>query len=328
MPKIRCPINECEFETEDEASIVAALLNLHATTHSAQKTQQPTTQVEKVKRPTITSASSTEEWTYSESRWTDYKAATKIFGQDIIFQLLECCDDPLRKDLTRTSPNLTGKSEQDILNAIKGKCHDRQSKKARQHETRQRRTSKKLWSSPAFVAKRQSAKRQIPSPQTPSAHIERGAFKSSPHPIRCKPHVLTAEKQDTAKVLHWESNNVPVLLSIRLATTAWNYTILNQFVEAKHRQKWSNHHRNLMTWRTLCPIHYAQFTRIHPTEWLWTTTNMCQRWEKRKSDPQLFFDIMIDILPSDFAKLGFKKNFKPQQQWLRPITNGYISLAP
>jgi hypothetical protein len=36
-------------------------------------------------------------------RWTDYVAATKLDGKDKVIQLLECCEELLRKDLTRTT---------------------------------------------------------------------------------------------------------------------------------------------------------------------------------------------------------------------------------
>ena len=44
--------------------------------------------------------------------------ATKGTGRDTVVQLLECCDDQLRKDLT----SLTDKTEADVLEAIKKTC--------------------------------------------------------------------------------------------------------------------------------------------------------------------------------------------------------------
>ena len=52
--------------------------------------------------------------------WGDYKDATKITGKDLIIQLLECCEEDLRKDLTRSAGgSLTNKSENEVLAAIK-----------------------------------------------------------------------------------------------------------------------------------------------------------------------------------------------------------------
>ena len=121
MPVFRCPVNSCTYATDDvDANVAVAFLNLHATDHAAPS--QPSTRlpVEKVKRPTISTAGTSEDWTYFISRWSDYKEATKVTGRDAVVQLMECCDDQLRKDLTRnTGGSLIGKAETDVLAAIK-----------------------------------------------------------------------------------------------------------------------------------------------------------------------------------------------------------------
>ena len=49
-----------------------------------------------------------------------YVDATKVTGRDKVVQLLECCDEQLRKDLTRSAGgSLTNKPEADVLVAIK-----------------------------------------------------------------------------------------------------------------------------------------------------------------------------------------------------------------
>ena len=46
--------------------------------------------------------------------------ATNLSGVDKVIQLLECCDDQLRRDLTRNAGGtLTGKSEEEVLAAVK-----------------------------------------------------------------------------------------------------------------------------------------------------------------------------------------------------------------
>ena len=68
----------------------------------------------------MSSAGSSEDWAYFESRWADYVDATKLTGKDKVVQLLECCDDDLRKDLTRNSGgSLSNKTEEEVLAAIK-----------------------------------------------------------------------------------------------------------------------------------------------------------------------------------------------------------------
>lgn len=119
MPAVQCPIEGCDYVTADlDAAIVAALITAHCTTHAP----GPVTaaKVEKVKRPVISSAGTSEEWAYFKSRWSDYVDATKITGRDKVVQLLECCDEQLRKDLTRSAGgSLTNKPENEVMEAIK-----------------------------------------------------------------------------------------------------------------------------------------------------------------------------------------------------------------
>ncbi|XP_066931785.1 uncharacterized protein [Clytia hemisphaerica] len=123
MPSVNCPVPGCNYATPDtEAVIVAALITAHAnSTHNGPaQAGQGTTKVEKVKRPTIVSSSTSEDWTYFLTRWNEYKQATRVAGREIIILLLECCEEQLRKDLTRSSVGpLTEKTEDDILAAIK-----------------------------------------------------------------------------------------------------------------------------------------------------------------------------------------------------------------
>ena len=123
MPSIQCPVAGCTYATEDvDATLAASLLNLHCTDHATRAAPSTTTtpQVEKVRRPTISPAGTSEDWSYFESRWSEYKAATKIQGNDIVIQLLECCDEQLRKDLTRNAGgSLSGQPEATVMAAIR-----------------------------------------------------------------------------------------------------------------------------------------------------------------------------------------------------------------
>ena len=122
MPVVQCPVPDCGYTTADlDAVLVAALLTTHATIHTANagsNVSNVSAKVEKVKRPTVSSAGSSEDWTYFLSRWKDYVQATKVDGKDLVIQLLECCDDSLRRDLTRSAGgSLVDKSEKDVLQA-------------------------------------------------------------------------------------------------------------------------------------------------------------------------------------------------------------------
>ena len=55
------------------------------------------------------------------ARWEEYKAANPaMVGKRAVLQLLECCDDELRKDLTRNAGgSLADRPETEVLAAIK-----------------------------------------------------------------------------------------------------------------------------------------------------------------------------------------------------------------
>ena len=119
MPKVKCSFPDCPYTTNDlPAKLVLKLLDIHAGSHAT--LPQRTVKVDRVRRPTISSAGTSEEWQYFQTRWGEYVAATKISGTDRVIELLECCDDQLRKDLTRAAgKSLTTQSEEEVLRAIK-----------------------------------------------------------------------------------------------------------------------------------------------------------------------------------------------------------------
>ena len=121
MPAIKCPIPGCDYSTDDvDATIVVQLLQLHQVAH-VQPQSSPTSaaKVEKFKRPSISISGTSEEWSYFRTRWDEYVAATGIKGTDRVIQLLECCDEELRRDLTLLAGgSLTTKDEKTVLEAI------------------------------------------------------------------------------------------------------------------------------------------------------------------------------------------------------------------
>lgn len=117
-----CPIEGCDYvATHTEAAVVAAMLSIHATVHAAVPREPSTNaKVEKLKRPTIGLAGTREAWSYFLTRWGEYKVGTKLSGSDVVTQLLECCEEELRKDLTRAAGrSLADSSEEDVLAAMK-----------------------------------------------------------------------------------------------------------------------------------------------------------------------------------------------------------------
>lgn len=124
MAPISCPVANCTrtFPEDIDAAVLLALLDLHARTdHSAAAPQvpQPHIKPESVKRPTVSASGTEEEWQYFLQRWTTYKQATQLTGDQIIFQLLETCEESLRRDLTRTHGDLTRQPEATVLQHIK-----------------------------------------------------------------------------------------------------------------------------------------------------------------------------------------------------------------
>lgn len=111
-----CPFPGCTYTTKDVTDELAAVvLKIHAEGYHI-KLQQKPTKVESVRRPTVVAAGTSEDWSYFITRWNDYKIATNLSGVDIVMQLLECCEDSLRKDVTREAGgSLTAKTEDEVL---------------------------------------------------------------------------------------------------------------------------------------------------------------------------------------------------------------------
>ena len=125
MAPVTCPAPNCEvtFQEDLPAEVLLNLIQLHArTAHpipAAGHDNAATTKPDKIKRPTVTTAGTSEDWAYLVSRWAEYKTGTKLTGADIVFQLLECTEESLRKDLTRTYGSLAGETEPHVLQCIK-----------------------------------------------------------------------------------------------------------------------------------------------------------------------------------------------------------------
>ena len=101
------------------------MMNNHAMNHSIPLPPPPATtdpkhaRPDRVKRPEITSTCTSEDWGFFEEMWSEYKTTTKLAGQELTMQLTNCCDIQLRQDLFRSFGTTTGKTEDDILIAIK-----------------------------------------------------------------------------------------------------------------------------------------------------------------------------------------------------------------
>lgn len=122
---IPCPAPDCttSWPVTTPTEVLTRLIDLHSSTAHPTGNRTAiggaTAKPEKVRRPVVSAAGTSEEWAYFEQRWADYKRATRLTGNDIVFQLLECCEETLRKDLTRTFGALAGSDEMTVLQRIK-----------------------------------------------------------------------------------------------------------------------------------------------------------------------------------------------------------------
>ena len=81
MQVVKCPVQGCDYATEDvESTVLVTLLQLHQVCHAQPTAPQTTSKVkvEKVKRPSTTASGTVEEWAYFTTRWTEYLEATGI----------------------------------------------------------------------------------------------------------------------------------------------------------------------------------------------------------------------------------------------------------
>ena len=92
-----CEFEGCGWKLEtDNLEHYISLLKIHV--DARHKQQTVSAKAEKAKRPELTSDVSEEDWTYFESRWKHYKKACGLTAEDTVTQLLECCNEGLRRD--------------------------------------------------------------------------------------------------------------------------------------------------------------------------------------------------------------------------------------
>ena len=113
-----CEYDDCEWETKtDTLDQYITLLKLHVDARHRQ--HAASSKAEKTRRPELSSETSDEDWSYFTSRWTQYKKATGLTGEDIVTQLLECCNEQLRRDHHRTFGTTETNDEKDVLAQLK-----------------------------------------------------------------------------------------------------------------------------------------------------------------------------------------------------------------
>ena len=117
MPILPCDFAGCDYVTGDfPSAAVGAILNNHTATHTNFSTSA---KVEKVRRPTITSGITSQQWIYFQSKWVEYRDATKIKGRELIIQLIECCDEALQVNLFRINGSQKDDPEATVIATIR-----------------------------------------------------------------------------------------------------------------------------------------------------------------------------------------------------------------
>ena len=117
MITIPCQLTGCEYVTPEASEAVAlAMYDVHQKNHMPSANLQTTStnqtdRTEKVKKPPITKGSTPEDWSYFECRWKEYKELTNIKENNLVVNLMECCEEELRKDIFRTYGSLMGNTE-------------------------------------------------------------------------------------------------------------------------------------------------------------------------------------------------------------------------
>ena len=117
MTKVDCPLPSCCFQTKDqEASIVAVLLQIHASTH----TTGGGTQVRgpKLDRPRIDTGADQEAWNTFLIRWDAFRVGSGVSDSMASVQLLQCASEELSERLLKAIPQIEACPLDEVLRAM------------------------------------------------------------------------------------------------------------------------------------------------------------------------------------------------------------------
>ena len=116
----KCEFSDCQWvQNTDNLETFATLYKIHVSAVHRQPTASSNAKAEKAKRPELSSDVSDEDWAYFTSRWEHYKKAANVTGDDVVTQLMECCNEQLRREHHRTFSGAGATSENDILAELK-----------------------------------------------------------------------------------------------------------------------------------------------------------------------------------------------------------------
>ena len=117
MVVIKCPIDGCQFQTEDQPiEIITKLLDLHTIQHQQNQVARPISRnAPKLTRPLIDIGVNQESWLSFTRRWETYRFGSGIDDSIAAIQLFQCASEQLGDLLLKSDPKLMLRTETQVL---------------------------------------------------------------------------------------------------------------------------------------------------------------------------------------------------------------------
>ena len=124
MPQIACQFTGCEYIAEnDSVEIAIALLNSHNSIHLQMPSRGPDLlKTPKVDRPELNQDISDEDWESFAEEWNRFKRSwyrNDMTQRTVVDQLVECCQQDLRRLLIKEDPTILNDTEDNVLTAMR-----------------------------------------------------------------------------------------------------------------------------------------------------------------------------------------------------------------
>lgn len=121
MVQLNCGFPGCNYTTPELNSTEAiAVLGTHSPYHNTEK--HTTNRAERMKRPSITTDITMQDWIHTLRSWNLYKKSAGISEADATTELLACCNVELLNNLFRAHAKIEDEPEKETLQAIKKIC--------------------------------------------------------------------------------------------------------------------------------------------------------------------------------------------------------------
>ena len=122
MPSISCPVEDCEWKSDDLGGAFAAVIVQQLQMHDKSTHSTPPAENHKLKLdlPEIGVGANPEEWSAFTRQWSMYKTGTGIPNPKLSTALFYCGSKDLRQDLMRDlREDVATMSEEDLLAAMR-----------------------------------------------------------------------------------------------------------------------------------------------------------------------------------------------------------------